>query len=234
MWTLAGIKRWLYEQKIQKLHRRHRAQNAAAYADIDEILARFRSAGGLKHDFQPYKLFQLKQLLEQYRPPSMLELGSGSSTAVFAQHIREYGGGLCSVDESEQWMMNAMKLAGIEAADKRFELRHCAAKTGTFKNLVCVGYGLAAQKEFDLVFVDGPSLRFDGVKRKDAINDDVFRIADGLRPPRTIVVDGRYATVRALEQHLQGRYEIEPSALIGGTPSENYNYFSIFRRNIGQ
>ena len=47
-----------------------------------------------------------------------------------------------------------------------------------------------------------------------------------------IVVDGRYATVRALEQHLQGRYELELSALAGGKPGENYNYFSIFRRNI--
>jgi hypothetical protein len=233
MWPLARIKSWLYKQKIQELHCRHRAQYAAGYVDIDAILARFRSAGGLNHDFQPYKLFQLRQLLEQYRPASMLELGSGSSAAVFAAHIREYGGSLCSVDENEKWMINSMKLSGIEADDKRFELRHCAAKTGTFKNLVCVGYGLAAQKEFDFVFVDGPSLRIDGVKRKDGINDDVFRIDDGF-PPRTIVVDGRYATVRALEQHLQGRYEIEPSALIGGTPSENYNYFSIFRRNIGQ
>ena len=111
-------------------------------------------------------------------------------------------------------------------------MRHCVAKIGTFKDLACVGYGLSVEEEFDLVFVDGPSLRIDGVKRKDAINDDVFRIADAC-PPRMIVVDGRYATVRALEQHLQGRYEFEPSALMGGTLGENYNYFSIFRRNIG-
>ena len=130
MWPLARIRRWLHEHKIQQLYRRHRAQNAA-YVDIDAILARFRSAGGLKHDFQPYKLFQLRQLLERYRPASMLELGSGSSTAVFAAHIREYGGRLCSVDESDSWLANAMKLAGIEADDKHFEMQHCVAKTGT-------------------------------------------------------------------------------------------------------
>lgn len=232
MWPPARIKRWFKKQKIQQLHRRHRAQNAAGYVEIDVNLARFRSAGGLKNDFQPYKLFHLRQLLERDRPASMLELGSGSSTTVFAEHIRKYGGRLCSVDESDSWLANAMNLAGIEADDKRFEMRRRVANRGTFKNLACVGYGLAAQEDFNLVFVDGPSLRFDGVKRKDAINDDVFRIADAC-PPRTIVVDGRYATVRALEQHLQGRYEFEPSALMSGTPGENYNYFSIFRRNTG-
>ena len=53
MWPLARIKRLFNKQKIQQLHRRHRAQNAADYVEIDEILARFRSAGGLKHGFQP-------------------------------------------------------------------------------------------------------------------------------------------------------------------------------------
>lgn len=151
--------------RIKLLHRRHRAQNAAGYVDIDAILARFRSAGGLKHDFQPYELFLPRQLLERDRRISMLDLGSGSSTAVFVAHIREHGGRLCSVDESDLWLANTIKLAGIEADDRR----------------------------------------------KDAINDDIFRIADAY-PPRMIAVDGRYATMRALEKRLQGRYEVEPSA----------------------
>ena len=67
MWPLARIRRWLHSHKIEKLHRHHRVQNSDAYVEIDAILARFRSAGGLKHDFQPHKLFQLRQLLERYR-----------------------------------------------------------------------------------------------------------------------------------------------------------------------
>ncbi len=232
MWPLSKIRRWSHSHKIEKLHRHHRAQNYDAYVEIDAILARFRSAGGLNHYFQPYKLFQLRQLCERYRPASILELGSGSSTAVFAAYVRKYGGRQCSVDESDSWLANAATLAGIEMGDNRFEMRHCVAKAGTFMNLVSVGYGLAAQEEFDLVFVDGPSTRLDGMKRKDAINDDVFHIAD-IRPPRIIVVDGRYATVSALKQHLHGRYEFEPSALMVGAPGQNYNYFSIFLRNIG-
>lgn len=231
MWPLGRIKRWFYYQQVQQLHHHHREKNSDAYVDIDLILADFRSAGGLNHGFQAYKLFQLGQLLERGTPSSMLELGSGSSTAVFAAYIRKYGGRLCSVDESASWLANAIKLSDINEDDNRFEMLHCPAKVGTFKNLTCVGYGLTAEEEFDLVFVDGPSLRVDGIKRKDGINDDVFRIANAC-PPRMIVVDGRYATVRALEQHLQGRYELELSSLAGGKPGENYNYFSIFRRNI--
>ncbi len=151
------------------------------------IVERFRGAGGLKHDYQAYKLFHLRLLLDRYKPASILELGSGSSTAIFAEYVKSCSEAtICSIDESETWLTNAKALAGIESCDPRFEMRKCATLVGKLGNLTCVGYGLAADKEFDLVFVDGPSLRINGVRRKDAINDDVFRL--GSEPIKVLVM----------------------------------------------
>ena len=230
MFVISRIRRWLYDNKIRRLHLLHRSKHLSSYSFIDSILERFKGNGGLKHEYQAYKLFHLRQLLDRYKPASILELGSGSSTAIFAGYVKSRSGAsICSIDESESWLANAKALAGIESCDRRFEMQNRAALVGTFGNLTCIGYGLASDKSFDLVFVDGPSLRINGVRRKDAINDDVFRLADAF-PPRIIVVDGRHATVRALERHLAGRYAVERTALMGGMPGEDYNYFSIFER----
>ena len=230
MYFISRVRRWLYDKKICRLHLRHRSQNHAAYSDIDDILNRFRSVGGLKHEYQPYKLFHLKKLLEKFQPSSILELGSGSSTAIFAAYVKErFGASLSSLDESEAWLSNSKALAGIDLNDARFSMRNCTALVGVFCNLPCVGYGLVVDKPFDFVFVDGPSLRINGISCKEAINDDVFRLAD-IFPPRIIVVDGRYATVRALESHLSSSYNIQRSSLMARMPCEDYNYFSIFNR----
>jgi hypothetical protein len=230
MYFISKVRRWLYNRKIRKIHIRHRSQNYLDYSDIDEVINRFRNAGGLKHEYQPYKLFHLKKLIEKFQPSSILELGSGSSTAIFAAYVKgRVGASLCSVDESEAWLSNSKLLAGIDLNDARFEMLNCTAMVGVFGKLSCVGYGLAVDKPFDFVFVDGPSLRINGISCKEAINDDVFRLAD-IFPPRIIVVDGRYATVRALESHLSGSYHIQRSSLMARRPCEDYNYFSIFTR----
>lgn len=229
MWPFSRIGLWLRRRKIAAIHQRHRMRNTLAYAGIDEVLRKFRDAGGLRHDFQPYKLFQLQQILARFRPTSILEYGSGSSTSIFAAHARTHGGQLRSIDESSAWLDNARRLAGIETGDSQFELRNAEPVVGTVDGVPAVGYGLVPDRYFDLVFVDGPSLRIEGVKRKDAVNDDVFRQLMAF-PPRVIVVDGRHATVRALERVLHGRYDCTETALMGETLADDYEYFSIFAR----
>ena len=56
---------------------------------------------------------------------SILELGVGSSTAIFANYIKKYGGTLHSVDESEKWLKNSPNLAWVDTNDSRFQFRHC-------------------------------------------------------------------------------------------------------------
>jgi ubiquinone/menaquinone biosynthesis C-methylase UbiE len=79
----------------------------AEYQKYDNIIKRFRSSGGLKHDFQAYKLYSLVKLLNQEQPRSILELGTGTSTMIFKEYVsKEDGACLTSVDESMHWLDN--------------------------------------------------------------------------------------------------------------------------------
>ena len=72
-------------RSIKKAHLSHRKEHLHDYADIDEIVKSFTSGGGLKHEFQSYKLWELKKYLEMHSPKNILELGSGSSTLIFCK-----------------------------------------------------------------------------------------------------------------------------------------------------
>lgn len=229
---MIGLRRlalWWRNRSIDAAHRWHRMRQPEAYVDIDDVVTRFRGSGGLKHRFQAYKLFELNQLLERHRPATILELGSGSSTAIFASFVKQgEGRHLTSVDESGKWLANARSLAGIDADDTRFTWLESQPRARQDASGVRIGYGISPAP-YDLVFVDGPSLKLDGVQRKDAVNDDVYGLF-GDHPPQVVVVDARYATVQAIADATRGQYEFMPSDLLSRFPSNGYRYFSVFVR----
>ena len=56
------IKKNLFKNKVRKIHSSHRKEHLKEYEEYDAILAKYRDLGGLKNEFQPYKLFSLNEL----------------------------------------------------------------------------------------------------------------------------------------------------------------------------
>lgn len=82
--------------------------------------------------------------------------------------------------------------------------------------------------DYDLIFVDGPSGTDEqGVRHKRALSVDVIEIVRR-HAPRTIVVDGKYATVELLQQKFGRIYDCHPSDLMSGTVRTGYRYLSSF------
>jgi len=217
--------------RLQRAHARHRAAHPALYAGNDAILARYRAGGGLSHVYQDYKLASLRALLQERRPRHILELGSGSTTAIFAEYVHATPGArLVSVDESEAYLKEAQSIAGIAEGDPRFRLecRERILVRDEAGQVVARRYAGSFADDYDLVFVDGPSGTDEqGVRHKLAPSADVVDIV--LRQaPRTIVVDGKYATVELLQQRFGGLYDAYPSDLSGGTVRPGYRYLSYF------
>ena len=88
MFGLGRLKFFLRQTNLRRVHRTHRLENLEDYSDVDKVVERYRKVGGLINDFQSYKLFSLVQLLRDLRPENILELGSGTTTAVFADWVR--------------------------------------------------------------------------------------------------------------------------------------------------
>jgi hypothetical protein len=227
---LSNLKTWLFRKIIKTFHLIHRLFNLSDYFVIDRIIKKYRNSGGLRSEYQAYKLFCLQKLLDQYKPVSILELGSGASTKIFIDFIRANGGNMYSIDESIFWLNNSKTLAGITDADN-FEMAIKPSKKSTQNNITSISYEIELDRYFDLVFLDGPSFKSHNLKSDNAINGDLFSLLNQ-NPPRIIIVDGRFFTVTHLEKNLKGVYQFIGSDLYEkGIPLKiNYNYFSIFVR----
>lgn len=210
-------------KSIKKAHTLHRKKYLQDYGDVDKIVNSFTSEGGLKHDFQHYKLWELKKYLQIYSPKNILELGSGSSTSIFAKYTLDNAGHLTSCDESRHWIENTKKLVG-ENLHSNINIMHAKRKLGFDEEITTVNYDTIFEKSFDFVLVDGPSQRINNIRRKDSVNADVLGLPSF---PKVILVDGRVCTFDYLSKKLEHKYDSFPSDIITKkTLKTGYNYFS--------
>ncbi|CCH49917.1 O-methyltransferase [Pseudodesulfovibrio piezophilus] len=226
------LKTKFYYHGIEKAHARNAMEHPEEYNNIRRILQAYHKGGGLQHLFQEYKLYHLKQLLWSCRPSSILELGSGSTTPVFAEYVRSAGKEcvMTSVDESEKWLEHAKKIAWENSAlESAAEFIVAPSICEDMRQPPEVKYDFTAKKEYDFVFIDGPSLLVNGEKNKTAVNTNIFDLLQ-TQSPATIVVDIRESTVNALKSRLYNEYDVIVSDVILRKANRlGYEYFSIFR-----
>lgn len=225
------LRRKLRAARLRRAHAWHRAQHPELYAGNDEILSRYRAGGGLSHGYQNYKLAALRAVLRERQPKVILELGSGSTTSVFADYVRRTPGSrLICVDESDVYLKMSQEIAGIEDGDPRFTLErsdHTLVRNDAGE-VVARRYLGQFDGDYDLVFVDGPSATDEqGVRHKQAPAIDILDIVRH-HAPRTILVDGKFATVATIQQNCGDLYNAFPSELKAEPVPFGYRYLSSF------
>lgn len=213
------------KRHIKKIHENHQQRHALEYNSINNTINAFRQSGGLRHEYQAYKLFCIQRLLEQFLPNSILEFGSGSSTLIFSKYVRDNNLRLLSVDENEKWASNTRKLIGLEAEEK-IQILSYPKKIIMNSDPYEIKYDFDIDEKYDFVFIDGPSLKINGVQYKNAINSNVF---DLKYLPEVIVVDFRKATAEYIAKKYCEYYSVYLSDLFTGKQLEqDYNYFTYF------
>ena len=222
------LKSCLERHRVAMVHKRHREANSADYVEIDRVIERYRAGGGLRHPFQAYKLFALRETLERYRPRSILELGAGTTTAIFVRYVNKSAGArLTVVDENEKWLRNAMATAQISGEEGRIAL-HVACKVED-PSFPATRYESVPEGDYDFVLIDGPSLSISGAKNKAAVNTNIIDVVDQCYP-KTILIDIRKATVEYLDRVAHDKYKSDISDVIRRKITDGYRYFSIFER----
>ena len=170
-----------------------------------------------------YKYFHLSEILDQYKPNHILELGSGFSTGVFALYCKNNKAKACTFEHSEKWCRNTLEnLGDLSNYINVKNVNYIEEKESPPKTY----YNEYPDAGIDFVYVDGPPLTENAKINGNVVNWDVIRMIEQGNIPRVIVVDIRLSTARYLFEKYNHLYEYYPRE--SKKRFLKYRYHSIF------
>lgn len=221
---------------------RRRARVAEQYVrrempEMWQAIETTRQAGGLSHGMQPLRLRELSRLLERFAPDTVLECGSGTTTALFARMCTGDGRGpsVISLEESAHWQEVTRRLVPDDL-QPRVEFRLAARVLETIGGTRVARYDIAYDREYDFVYVDGPS-GHDPDDRRPGVKlplVDAWCLIRAGFPPKVIAVDSkRHSIAFFRSQHIERLYRMElQSRLIAPAKAlfTPYRHHTVFIR----
>ena len=175
-----GLKMIFYRRKALKYSENH-------LPILLEIYKNFNAGNQLASPRQPYKGWDTYMLLEKFKPSYIVEMGSGTSSAVFSLWANQNNSKYTCYENHPHWGKVTKDI--LNEKDIEIDIRIIPdrvsedGKTTGFKEIIPEGA--------DFIYIDGPPCKVNG---KKVPNDDILRFFDSGGRPRTIVVDGRVAT----------------------------------------
>ena len=233
---LTRMKRAIARRRMVNIYRSMRKRSPDEFSWAETVISRINPSGAVNEgggEMRPLKLVELRRLLDQHKPDSALEMGTGGTTAVMVDYGMRTGARIVCMDEHEQWLENSKTVAGGSEAPpnirflRRDKLLDLSTKPTTSR------FDPVIEEEFDFVFIDGPSFRDEKNVPYRGVNTDIFTIHER-RPPKVIVVDLRMETVHAIAERLGKQYKVtETDRHMPHTKSIDapLNYYSTFVRN---
>ena len=192
--------------------------NPEAFRYFRVAVDSYVAGGGFKYNrhFQIFKLVSLYQLLCDANPETVLELGSGSTTAAVNYWLLNNnsvaGGHARVLDESPEWIQNTLRvLETVGGKSPRLDILHSQRVCVRQSAPRAFRYDISSVEPAEFVIVDGPSLKVDGVRYSDSYSCDVDEIIEAHGAPRVIAIDNRIATCRHLQDVYPTRYDFGPS-----------------------
>ncbi len=197
---------------------------------VEGILSFVHTKGGSDFALQIYKMLSLSQLCRELQPKTILEIGSGASTPIFASYAANNNASIISIEEHQEWLATSQELVKRfgDSGAVQFQISKTAwTMDGESPE---VRYCDVPKQDYDLIFVDGPTLQNNGTDlKKTAICMDALDFAaEGY--VKHIVVDMRLPTVRALEKRLTASWSKGISDVLTRNPRERFDYYSVFSK----
>ncbi|HBK78600.1 MAG TPA: hypothetical protein DDZ83_02765, partial [Nitrospinae bacterium] len=164
-----------------------------AYKEIKKL-----GASGSSH--QPNKGYHLWKLLLKFKPRKIIELGSGTTSAVFKIYAREYGASYVAFEHSEHWgEITNSSLRSSNLLEDNEEPPVLIKESYILPDGTGSAFTEPVPADSDFIYIDGPPCPvIDGVKKP---NFDIAQHFDRGNLPKVIVVDGRHETVDLIRNH---------------------------------
>jgi hypothetical protein len=218
----AKLKQWFSPNKIvdSVYHKRILSRR---YEESYKIISEIRKGNALFGSY--YKYVHLHKLLADFQPSSILELGSGSTTGIFAVYARKCDARVCTVEDNPAWLENTRKALGDLGNRVNFVLSPAVGELGNPNRCF---YRYKPAETFDFVYVDGPPLIINGQSDGSAVNWNIVEMIGRGVGPRTVVIDMRLATAEYIAKNFSDDYEAH--LLEKKHRSLHYRYHSFFVR----
>ena len=164
------------------------------------------SRGSGNHTFLEWKLLELLFLLEEIRPKTIVEFGSGITTFIFARYAAAHGASVTTVDETAAWQEQIKSEFPAEYLDHvTWECRSRQSHIEPCGEVMFYEQGYASRLPdvIDLAYVDGPICIGDRDPCVDAV-----KLACSGRLVRHVLFDYRIASAAyLLDSPLGSLYE---------------------------
>ena len=194
-----GLRMFFYKKRALKYTQIH-------LPILIKIYEAFQEGNQLASPRQPYKGWDTWMLLEKYKPSYIVEMGSGTSSAVFALWAQHNNSNYTCYENNSHWgkvTKDILKNHQIE-----IDIRIINDRVSTDKKTT--GFEELIPEGADFIYIDGPPCKING---KKVPNDDILRYFKNGGRPKTIVVDGRVDTC---------------DLIMHSDVGANYNFFPSF------
>jgi predicted O-methyltransferase YrrM len=195
-------RKWLIDRLVHWQNRRGERALRAMPALWDQMMRVSRGNLVTGASYSDYRV--LYDQIRRYRPREVLECGTGISTVVLAQALREneaegHGRGrLTSMEEDAGWHRNALEHLPDELRDY-VDLVHSPKVDGFYKCFRGVQYAEVPDRPYDFVFSDGPERH--SPDNSDKLFDlDLIHVVRRSDRPVRAVVDNHYLTFYVLQK----------------------------------
>lgn len=195
--------------KLRRFVKQSRLEHPDLFEMIDRVLDSFHDSGGLQWQGQDFKLFHLWQICVKQRPKTIVEFGSGSSTALLCAYSRQHDCSIVTVDESDEWLQNTKNLCRDHDPSK-IEFVHAKRIEDISSAPPTCWYDWESDELFQLALVDGPSLNADPAIRRKQVCTDALRV-NLPKVNATIAIDGRHSTFNFLSSNLDDTWRPQPT-----------------------
>jgi predicted O-methyltransferase YrrM len=226
---LARLRVWAINRRVARRNRVAEAR-LRAHSALWALLT--RAAGGTDVTGASYSdYWTLYEEVRRHKPIEILECGTGISTVVLAQALRENAaegnprGRVTSMEEDPEWR----RIADARLPDELrpfVEILHSPKVDGFYKCFRGVQYESVPDRPYDFVFSDGPE-RHSPVNGDKLFNLDLIQVVRRSDRPVRAVVDNHYLTFYVLQKVFgleKARYDVTRRLLFVGP---------VTRRDVG-
>jgi hypothetical protein len=157
---------------------------------------------------QPFKGWDVWQQLVRFKPMHIVELGSGTTSAVFALWRQRTDAKYVCFEHHPAWAeVTERCLREANLITGASPVQVVPARDDPHRGTT--GFAQDIPNAADFIYVDGPPTRLPNGKKVGG--DDVYRLLDTGARPAAIVVDGRSETVDLIRSHpAAANYLFEP------------------------